>query len=238
MLRTHRQNAIIIGIFYIVAFVAAVFAVILYEPILANNWYQTAAQGLSSTVLLGVTMDFILLISAIGTTSLLAPYLSKVDRPLSLAYFAGRFMEAVFIGIGIVAILALHSLSQGYADQIVTNIAELQGPGLVFQGIHRWIMVLGPNLMVGINTAIYAYLLLHSGLVPRKLALFGILTALLVFVAGFLDLYGIIAPWSTLKGLISLPIGIFEMSLAFHLLVKGFSPLGLAKLGFETDAVV
>ena len=92
----------------------------------------------------------------------------------------------------------------------------------MLQSFHRWTLVLGPNLMLGINTMMYSYLFFRTGLVPKPLALFGMVTAVLVFIAGLLDMFGIIEPISTAKGLIALPLGVYEMSLAVWLIVKGF----------------
>lgn len=227
MLISHRSKATIIGFFYILAFVSSVLAVLLYEPIMASNWFETVANNQENTVLLGVVMDLLLLVSAIATTSFLAPYLAKTDKQLAVAYFAGRFMEAVFIGIGLLSVLVLVSLSQAYSSGQVNDMNTLQVAGFAWQNVHRWIMVLGPNLMLGLNTVIYATLLKRSKLIPSKLAIFGIITAIMVLVAGFLDMFGVIEPWSTMKGLISLPIGVFEMSLALYLIVKGFRSEGL-----------
>lgn len=213
---THRSKAIIIGIFYIVAAVSSVIAVLFYDPILSNDWTNIAAANQSNQLLWGVIMDVILILTVIGTTAFLSPYLWKVDPHLTLVYYSTRFMEAVFIGIGVVSVLVLVSLGQAPDPQ------SFQNQGLAWQSIHRWTMVLGPNLMLGVNTFTYSLLLAHSQLVPKKLAQFGILTAIMVFLSGLLDFFGIIEPWSTLKGLISLPVGVYEISLAIYLIAKGF----------------
>ncbi|UUX34120.1 DUF4386 domain-containing protein [Fundicoccus culcitae] len=223
-----RTYAVIIGIFYILAFASSVIAVILYQPI--NNpldWYHVASNGEVNQVLWGVLNDVLLLVSAVGTTVFLAPYLAKYDKQLALAYFSFRFMEAVFIAIGIVSMLVLVSLSQHFNSGFIDHSDLLISSGYAWQAVHRWIMILGPNLMLGINTSLYSYLLLKTELVPKRLAQFGLVTAIMVFVAGILDMFGIIEPWSTTKGLISLPVGIYEMSLAIYLIVKGFKPNAL-----------
>lgn len=225
---SHKQNAILIGIFYILAAVSSVIAVILYEPIMTESFYEVVQNGQETTVLWGAVMDLILLVSAVGTTSFLAPYLKRVDPQLALAYFGGRFMEAVFIGLGLASILVLISLSQAFAAGQVSDTGALIAQGYAFQGMHRWIMVLGPNFMLGINTFLYSLLFSRSKLIPKNLAYFGMLTAVLVFISGFLDMFGIIEPWSTLKGLIALPVGVYEISLAVYLIVKGFKAEGLA----------
>lgn len=72
-----RRNAIIIGIFYIVAAVTSVIAVISYEPVLSEQWYLSVANGFKTKVLLGVLNDLILVLTAVGTSVMLFPYLRR-----------------------------------------------------------------------------------------------------------------------------------------------------------------
>ena len=96
---------------------------------------------------------------------------------------------------------------------------------------HCWTFVLGPNLMLGLNTVMYSYLLFRKKLVPKPLAIFGMVTAILVFIAGILDMFGIIDPVSTAKGLMALPVGVYDIKLGFlWLIVKGFNQKRLEKL--------
>ncbi|SEQ05512.1 DUF4386 family protein [Piscibacillus halophilus] len=73
-------------------------------------------------------------------------------------------------------------------------------------------------------------MLFKTRLIPRLLALFGMVTAIMVLIAGSLDMFGIVEPLSTVKGLIALPVGVYEMSLAIWLIVKGFNMSMLNKL--------
>lgn len=226
----HRRNAIILGVFYILAAVSSVVAVLLYQPIMEENWYGVAQNNQTQAVLFGVLFDVLLLISVASTAIILAPYLTKTSRRLSLAYLVFRLMEGVFIAIGLVAVLVLVTLSQAYDNSIIANNNDLMLViGAMLQGFHRWIMVLGPNLMLGINTMIYSYLLYQSRLVPRSLAIFGMVVSVMVFMAGIFDFFGYIEPWSTLKGLVALPLGVYEISLAIYLIVKGFKAEALTQ---------
>lgn len=226
----HRRNAIILGVFYILAAVSSVVAVLLYQPIMEENWYGVAQNNQTQAVLFGVLFDVLLLISVASTAIILAPYLTKTSRRLSLAYLVFRLMEGVFIAIGLVAVLVLVTLSQAYDNSIIANNNDLMLViGAMLQGFHRWIMVLGPNLMLGINTMIYSYLLYQSRLVPRALAIFGMVVSVMVFMAGVFDFLGYIEPWSTLKGLVALPLGVYEISLAIYLIVKGFKAEALTQ---------
>lgn len=93
----------------------------------------------------------------------------------------------------------------------------------MLQAVHSWTSMLGPNLMLGLNTFMYSYLLLRTELAPKQLARFGMVTAIMVFIAGLLEMFGVIEPFSAAKGLLALPVGVYEMSLAVWFIVKGFN---------------
>lgn len=223
------MNGIIIGVFYIMATVSAVIAVIFYQPVLSDQWYLAVENGFETKILLGVLNDLLLVVSAVGTAVMLFPYIRKWNEYLALGYLCFRFMEAVFIAIGLVSILGLLSLSMHYETGTLTN-ETVQAAGFLLQSFHRWTFMLGPNLMLGINTFLYSYLLLRTGLVPKPLAIFGMVTAVLVFGAGLLDMFGSIEPVSTAKGILALPVGVYEMILAVWLMVKGFNKQKLNEL--------
>ena len=223
------MNGIIIGVFYIVATVSAVIAVISYQPVLSDQWYLAVENGFETKILLGVLNDLVLVVSAVGTAVMLFPYIRKWNEHLALGYLCFRFMEAVFIAIGLVSILGLVSLSIQFESGSLTK-ENAQGAGFLLQAFHRWTFMLGPNLMLGINTFLYSYLLFKTGIIPKFLAIFGMVTAVLVFGAGLLDMFGIIEPVSTAKGILALPVGVYEMSLAVWLMVKGFNKQKLNEL--------
>ncbi|MGV3466201.1 MAG: DUF4386 domain-containing protein [Heyndrickxia sp.] len=229
-MKRDRVNGMIIGVFYIVAAVTSIIAVVLYKPALSDQWYLTVVNGHETSVLLGAINDLLLVMTAIGTAVMLFPYLRRWNEHIALGYLCFRFMEAVFIAIGIVSILGILSISMEFEAGDFTNEENLSAIGFMLQSLYRWTALLGPNFMLGLNTALYSYLLFQTAIVPRSLALFGMITALMVFIAGLLEMFGLIEPYSTVKGLIALPVGVYEMSLAFWLIVKGFHKKNLGKL--------
>ncbi|MCA1293286.1 DUF4386 domain-containing protein [Paenibacillus sp. alder61] len=225
-----KRNARILGIFYIIAALSSIIAVVLYGPVLSEQWQMAVANGSETKVLIGVLNDLLLVVTAVGTSIMLFPYVRLWNEPLALGYLCFRFMEAVFIAIGILSILGLLRLSTYYSTASLANAANLEPIGLLLQDIYRWTAMLGPNLMLGINTSIYSYLLYRTGYVPKPIAIFGMLTAVMVFVAGLLQMFGIIGPYSAVKGLVALPVGVYEMTLAVWLIVKGFHRDNLQKM--------
>ena len=90
--------------------------------------------------------------------------------------------------------------------------------------------MLGPNLFLGLNTSLYSYLFFRTALVPQLLFGFGIVGAVLVFIAGIVEMFGIVEAMSSVKAIIALPVAVYEMILAVWLIAKGFNKRSLAQL--------
>ena len=69
-----RTHGILIGAFYIIAAVSSIVAVLLYQPVLADDWYLTVGNGQGQQILIGVLNDLLLVVSAIGTAVMFFPY--------------------------------------------------------------------------------------------------------------------------------------------------------------------
>jgi hypothetical protein len=98
--------------------------------------------------------------------------------------------------------------------------------------VHDWTFLLGPGWVVGIgNGLILGYLMWASRLVPRRMAILGLVGGPLIILSGTLVLFGVIEPGSSAQAIATIPEFFWELSLGIYLIVKGFrasSPL-LAK---------
>ena len=68
------------------------------------------------------------------------------------------------------------------------------------------------------------YLMLRSGLVPRRFAQFGIAGGSLAVVTALLVLFGAYGQSSGASFILTLPEAVWELSLGIYLIVKGFKP--------------
>ena len=227
-MHTNRQTATIVGVLYILAAVTAVVGFILYTPILNGPDYLVQGAENKNQVLLGAIMELLLVCSAIGTAVGLFPFLRKYNESIALGYLCFRFLEAVLITIGIISVLSLLTLSQKFVAAAAPNASAFQASGTLLIAIHDWTFLLGPSLMLGINTAMYSSLLYTSKLVPRLIAGMGLTGAALVFLEALLAMFGVVSQVSVWGALLALPVTAFEMTLAVWLIVKGFNPSAVA----------
>jgi hypothetical protein len=91
--------------------------------------------------------------------------------------------------------------------------------------VHDATFLLGPAFCAAIgNGLILGYLMLRSGLVPRRFAQFGIAGGSLALVTALLVLFGAYHQTSGPSFVLTLPEAAWELSLGIYLIVKGFTP--------------
>ncbi|MCL6605505.1 MAG: DUF4386 domain-containing protein [Paenibacillus sp.] len=222
-MNTNRKTAIIVGVLFILAAVTSIIGLLLYDPILNGPDYLIKGSENANQVILGAVFEFILVGSAIGTSIMLFPLLRKQNESIALGYVCFRFLEAVIITVGIVSVLSLLTLSQEFVKVGAPNASSFHTSGTLLIAIHDWTFMLGPNLMLGINTMMCSYLLFTSRLVPRFISVMGITGATLIFIAALLEMFGIILQLSTWGAILAIPVALYEMTLAVWLIVKGFN---------------
>lgn len=220
----------VVGVLFILAAASSIIGLLLYDPILGDPDYLVNGAAHANQVILGALMELILVVSAVGTSITMFPFLRRYNESIALGHVCFRFMEAVIITVGIVSVLSLLTLSQEYVAAGAPDVASYQASGTVFHAVHDWTFLLGPNFMLGINTMLYSYIFYQSKLVPRFISLLGMTGATLVFIAALLEMFGVFSQLSVWGALLSLPVAANEMILAVWLIAKGFNRSAVAHL--------
>lgn len=229
-MNTKRKSAVFIGICFILAAVTAVVGLILYDPLLNESDYLRAGDAHRNSVMTGVLMELILVIAAIGTSTIMFPILRKYNETIALWHVCFRFLEAIVIIIGIISMLALLTLSHEFVNATNPDVGSFQASGITLKAIHDWTFLLGPNFLLGINTMMYSYIFYKTKLVPRFIPILGMTGATLVFVCALLVMFGVIEQLSAWGAILALPVAANEMILAIWLIAKGFNVSALSAL--------
>jgi len=216
---TEQQVARAAGVLFILTFVTAIPAALLYDPVLDDTRWVLGADD-DARVLLGAFLELLLIIANLGTAVVLFPILKRQSESGALGYVTARVMECVFIAVGILSLLALVTLRQDAAgaDEDALVVA---GQSLV--AIHDWTFLLGPGFVVGIgNGMLLGYLMYRSALVPRGMAMLGLIGGPLLCLSGLGVLFGAFDAGSAPQGIATIPEIAWEASLGIYLTVKGF----------------
>ena len=216
------------GVLFLITFATSIPAVFsFYAPALTDPAYILGG-GADPGLSFGALLELILIVSNIGTAVALFPVLKRQNEVLALGFVTARIIESCFIAMGIISLLALATLRLKAAGADHATLL-LMGKSLV--ALHDWTFQLGPGFVVGVgNGLILGYLMYASRLVPRAMAVLGLVGGPLICVSGAAVVFGAIAPGSMWQVVATVPEFFWELSLGIWLMVKGFNPSAVAAL--------
>ena len=225
-----QKIARVTGVLFVITFIASIPPVLfLYVPLLDDPRYILGGGAADNGLALGALLELILIVANIGTAVVLYPVVKRVSEILALGFVTARVMESVFIAVGVLSVLSMVTLRQEAAAGADAGSLVAVGNSLV--ALHDWTFLLGPGFVVGVgNGLILGYLMYTSRLIPRGLAMLGLIAGP-VLLARFVGiLFGVFEPTSTLGSLMVLPEFIWELAFGIWLTVRRFNPSALASL--------
>jgi hypothetical protein len=219
-----RRTARIVGWLFVITFVTSIPALFLYKPLLKHTNYIFGSGGRSG-IALGATLEVLLAISGIATAVVLYPIIKRQSQSISLGYVASRTLESTIIVVGIVSIMSVVTLRHDVGGPGAANPAALALVDRAMVAVHDWTFLLGPGFCAGFgNGILLGYLMYKSGLVPRGMALLGVIGGPLIFASSVAILFGAFKNGSSPANFMAAPEIAWEASLGIYLIVKGFRP--------------
>jgi hypothetical protein len=226
--RNARKIASLTGWLMVVTFVTSIPAYFFFYAPLRDDPASITGSGPDPTtsIALGALLELILIVANVGTAVVPYAVFRRHSEGLALGYVAARLVEAMFIAIGIVSALTFIFLRQAAAA-----VAD-PGLGLVFAAVYDRAFLVGPGIFAGVaNGMVLGYLMYRSGLVPRGLAVVGLIGGPLVALSSVAVMFDVIQRGGTVQGLATIPEFVWELSFGVYLIVKGFRPSAMVALG-------
>jgi hypothetical protein len=221
-----RKIALAAGVLFIITFVTSIPAFfVLYHPLLTDPAKYILGTGADTQVFFGALLEVILAVTGVGTAVVLYPIVKRQNEIAALAYVTSRVLESAAIMVGIFSVLSVVTLRQDFSGVAGTDTASLVIAGKSLVAIHDWTFLLGPTLLAGLgNGVLLGYLMYKSGLVPRRMALLGLIGGPLVIASTVCVLFGVFKAGSAWQAIATGPEFFWELSLGIYLIVKGFKP--------------
>jgi hypothetical protein len=216
-----RKTAAIVGLLFLAATFTFIVADVLIKGVLTRPNYLMGASADANALAAGALFAFVLGLAVVAIAVLLFPLLKRTSEPLALGYVGLRVGELVVTLIYVAAPLMVIVLGNGFRDGTV-NASALQALSSLFQA-QRGVSIVLLSLVTGVDGTILAFLLYRSKLIPRPLAVLGLIGYPVLFTGSVLAMFGA-TDVTQGAGLLSLvPGGFFELILPIWLLAKGFS---------------
>lgn len=226
-----RRTERIVGGLFILATVSSSLGFILVDPVLDDTDVLASVAASETRVILGA---FLLLIDAIAVVVipvLLYPTFKAHNPPLARLYPASRIVESVVLVIGVVGLLSVVTLSRDYIEGSPDAASYLASSDALV-AVYDWGALLGIMLFFALAGLLLNYLLYRTRLVPRWLAVWGLIGIALLLIEGSLEAFDVDD-----LDLMSLPFAVQEMVFAVWLIVKGFDrPATTGRTAIEQPA--
>jgi Domain of unknown function (DUF4386) len=219
-----RRTAIVAGVFFLITEVTAIAGVLLYGPVLGSPDFIVSATVDDTGVRAGAFLEVLLAIAVVGTAVTLYPIIKRQNEGMALGHVAGRLIEATIIAVGAISLLAVVTMRHDLAGTTGPEAATAVTVGQSLVAVHNWTFLFGPKLALGVNTVLLAYLMYRSRLVPRAIAVLGLVGGSLIFASGTAVLFGLYEDLSVPGVAAAAPVLAWELSVAIWMIVKGFRP--------------
>jgi len=231
-----RNIARIVGALFIIATAAPLLSVAFVPPIFGpesiDNVILLASNETGTR--LGILLEFAMAVAVASIPIVMYPMLKKINQSMALGYVTGRLVEGIMFTIGAICMLALLSLSKGAVQTFAVDTVWTQ-LSLTLLSIRSSESVFA-QFSFSLGSLMFYYMLYKSKLIPRWLAGWSLIGAVLFLASAFLVMFGLDSGSSLYIGL-NAPGGLGEMAFALWLIIKGFyqSPITTIN-GNEGDA--
>jgi len=218
----YRTTATVVGVTYLLGFVVGIGGEMLFQSILGAPNYLSTISANSITVAIGAVLWLMAVIGDAGHGVLMFPVLKPHGERLAVGYLAARIMDALFIAIMVLFILLQIPLGSEYLKATATDAAYLQTLSTLFTHAQQYAYQMGMSTL-GVSGLMLCYTLYKAKLVPRILAVWGLVGYAIIFVGMLSEIMG-----SGLGLASSLPGGLWEIFIGGWLIVKGFNTPAIA----------
>ena len=145
-----RRLSLATGILWLITFAASIPALYLFQPVLDDPVGYVAGGDHNTRIFLAATLELITIIANIGTAVLPYGLFKREDEAAALGFVASRIMEATFMLIGILSMLAVVSLAENTSRTGSNAYGDL---AYTLAAIKDWTFVLVPGSSAGSETA-------------------------------------------------------------------------------------
>ena len=216
-----RNTARIVGALFIIATAAPLlslaFLPAIFGPESIDNVILLADDETSTR--LGILLEFTMAVAVASIPIVMYPMLRKINQSMALGYVVGRLVEGIMFTVGSICMLALLSLSKGAVQTFAADTVWTQ-LSLILLSIRSAESIFA-QFSFSLGSLMFYYMLYKAELIPRWLAGWSLIGAVLFLASAFLVIFGLDSGSSLYLGL-NAPGGLGEMVFAVYLIVKGF----------------
>ena len=229
-MNTYRTTARVVGIVYVAGLVIGIGGMVLIQSILGAPDHLSAVSASSMLLAIGAVLW---LMPAAGDAAhgvLMFPILKQQQSErIAIGYLGFRIVNAVFVAVMVLFILLQIPLASEYIKAAGSDASFLQALSSVFMQGQLYAYNFG-MAFVGIASLMLCYTLYRAKLVPRILAVWGLVGYAIILCGSVLEVLGF-----NLLTIHAIPGGLWELFIGVWLIAKGFDPSAFVSESAQAD---
>jgi hypothetical protein len=224
------------GILYITGTVAGVLSMVVSAPVREAGDPLAAAAEHSGAVVTGALLVLVMGLSLAFVPVVLFPVLRRVNETLAIGYLVMRgAVETVcyvLLAIGWLLLVPLGEVMSAGPGTASPAGARLGSLVIDFEAANAILA-----LVFCLGGAVFYLLLYRSRIVPRWIAVWGLVAVLFYVAAVLLAMYAVIGANSSGQVLMFMPMAVQEMVLAVWMIGRGFRPAAVSSRPNRSPAI-
>jgi hypothetical protein len=229
VVNTYRTTARVVGLVYLAGFVVGIVGIGLFQSILGAPDHLATLSANSTLLAFGAILWLMAVVGDAAHGVLMFPILKPHNERIAVGYLAFRIMDAVFITIMVLFVLLQIPLGSAYLNAAGSDASYLQALSTVFAQAQLYAYKIA-MITLGISGLMLCYTLYRAKLVPRWLAVWGLVGYAIILCGMVSAVMG-----SGLGDLSSYIGGLWEVFVGVWLIVKGFNPAAFVSQTTRTN---
>ena len=212
-----RKTATFVGAMYVAGFVVGIGGNMMIQSTISAPDHLSTVVANSLMVTIGAILWLLAVIGDAAHGVLMFPVLKPHSERMAIGYLAFRIVDAIFIAVMVLFLLLQIPLGSEYLKTAASGAPYLQSLSSITVQASQYAYAIGMSAL-GVSGLMLCYTLYKSKLVPRFIAIWGIVGYAVIFVGMLSEIMG-----SGLGLMSSLPGGLWEVFMGVWLIVKGFN---------------
>lgn len=215
---TYRTTARIVGAMYLAGMVVGITGIVLIQSILGAPDRLATLPANSMLLAIGAVLWLMAVAWDAAHGVLMFPILKHHSERVAVGYLGFRIMDALFIAIMVLFVLIQIPIGGEYLNAGASDAPSLRALSAVFMQAQLDAYNIAMATL-GISGLILCYSFFTSKLVPRPLAVWGLVGYATILCGSVLEVLGF-----DLQTIHAVPGGLWEVFIGVWLIVKGFNP--------------
>lgn len=227
-MNTYRTTARIVGAMYLAGFVAGIGGLVLIQSILSAPDHLSTLSANSMLLAIGAVLWLVPVVGDAAHGVLMFPVLKPHNERIAIGYLGFRIVNAVFLAVMVLFILVQIPIGSEYL-KAGADVSYLQALSNVFMQAQLYAYNIAMTFL-GVASLMLCYTLYRAKLVPRFLAVWGLVGYATILCGSVLEVLGF-----GLLSIHTIPGGLWELFIGMWLIVKGFNSPAIVSEPVKTD---